>query len=382
MNDWSTENTLDTRKQLIQRATTRLRRRLLEEKLQNVMNQLINFQAHLEIVRVDTSATMSIIANMPEDVTEGSVDRLNRQLDTLEKRLESHTFELSQFNCSQSESSDLMSTSSFSSLSDSTRATSVDESLISDQQKKDKRRSRVKSHKKRYQESVLSSHSEYQPKNDWDCRVLCTDTYDEEEDTTFYDLSGKRSSHGSFCGSVYSKDESPVEFTWRRHYQRPKKGHNNDLLSETTSLTEEESNSNDDEHDKDEYSKTIDIWTLQSHYMQTHLYPHETILEEAMRFMDDVEQDADDGGFSEDLLLLLQNPDLCCRPFSEIESTMHELRQQRQGGSLIQPLHNMMYKATTSALQWTRFLSVLSASVVISIMKGPDDLLHNPPISR
>ncbi|KAG1235092.1 hypothetical protein G6F68_018937 [Rhizopus microsporus] len=57
-------------------------------------------------------------------------------------------------------------------------------------------------------------------------------------------------------------------------------------------------------------------------------------------------------------------------------------QQQRQHGNPIQPVKDMMYKATTSTLKWCKFLSVLSVAVVISIMKGPEDLAHNLPISR
>ncbi|CEG64833.1 hypothetical protein RMATCC62417_01742 [Rhizopus microsporus] len=467
----------ESRKQLIQRATTRLRRRLLEEKLQDIMRQLIHCQAQLETIRVDTSATMTSITNMPEDASEEGVQRMNRQMDVLEKRLESHKFDLDQFfqptsatvtvssetsedmNESSSSPFTALSMSRLSSLSimpsifggssrASTRATSVSSESFTEskqkaqivyqhvhQQKKEKRRKRVKHHKRRYQESVISASltaahmddtfSEQEDQNDWHRRrVLCTadeDDYDEEdEQDPFYDLAGKRSFRaGSFCGSVYCDGQEPrtplpsqggnmAALAWRRRQRRKEFLHRmtDDALSSVSSNLSSLRLSNTPEQrhplvpsgnyyeyypetersfdSQDRHSP--DIWTLQSRYMSTRLYPERNVLDEAMSFLDCVEQTGDDNGFREDLYLLLRNPDLCRRPFSEIESTMHELRQQEQQrqkrSSLIRPVHSMMYKATLSTLQWCRFLSVLSAAVVISLLKGPEDLLHNPPISR
>ncbi|KAG1137530.1 hypothetical protein G6F37_010621 [Rhizopus arrhizus] len=468
INNWSNhpkeDNISESRKQLIQRATTRLRRRLLEEKLQDVMRQLVQLQAQLETVRADTAATISTISNMPEEVTEEGVQKMNRQMDTLEKRLEMHQVELNGFICPHNEPSDIIpderlssftTLSRFSSLSfvssffggASTRATSISSETFEkktgqvsqedNQQKKEKRRRRVKDQRRRYQESVINASSQVDSEkvaeNDWHFRhILCTvgDEDNEEEDNPFYDLSGKRSFRaGSFCGSVYGEEidtstssevGSVSQIAWRRHRILRRKNllnrikNKNDMddnyddddgifsasdisssdrsafypkefsLSNSISFSQDGQSDSAYGDDEDEYSKRRDIWTLQSYYMNTHLYPERNVLDEAMSFLDDVENDADDGGFCEDLYLLLRNPDLCCRPFSEIESAMHELRQQqqRQHGNPIQPVKDMMYKATTSTLKWCKFLSVLSVAVVISIMKGPEDLAHNLPISR
>ncbi|KAI9267875.1 hypothetical protein BY458DRAFT_556236 [Sporodiniella umbellata] len=383
---------LENREQLIQRATTRLRRRLLEEKLQDVMNQLIQFQAHLETVRVETSTTLKTLANIPEEMVYESVYKVNRQMDTLEKRLESHTFELSQFSCSESDassSSDLMSTTS----SYSTGATSVNESFF-DKQEKGRRRSRFKSHKKQYQESILGTQPEHQIQDEWNSRVAYIDAEDGDEaaETTFYDLSGKYSCHGSFCGSVYTEDQSPIPslkyYKRRRHIQIKRKSSNkiDDDMEELASSTSFEDTIDGDSYSQfslaNTYQKQSNVWTVRTLQPPKSSYNRPNVLEEAMKFLDDVEKetDEDDDGFCEDLYLLLQNPDLCCRPYAEIEKTMHELRQQRPIG-YTWPFHGVVYKATASTLRWARFLSILSATVAISIMRGPDDLLWDSPVT-
>lgn len=432
-----------SRRQLIQRATTRLRRRLLEEKLQDVMRHLAHVQARLETVRVDTAATIRTVADMPEEATEEGIQKMNRQMDILEKRLESHKLDLDQFlpyhsqeqqpvdlapTASSSSTLTALSMSRLSSLSivpsffggasrPSTRATSVcSESFKETQlssgdelQKKEKRRKRVKHQKRRYQESVVShSNSAGSEQDDWHRRILCTAGDEEEEDDPFYDLAGKRSFRaGSFCGSVYCETQGPqtplpqgghnrAEFASRRRQRRKEFMHrmssesliqrsddHHHPLSPTRIHFEHQPGLESSSDDDEQCSQSSDILTLQSHYLSTQLYPERNILDEAMSFLDGVEESSgDDGGFREDLYLLLRNPDLCCRPFSEIESTMHELRQQEQNKRRSSNIHDMMYSATLSTLQWCRFLSVLSAAVVISILKGPEDLLHNPPISR
>ncbi|CAO3678386.1 unnamed protein product [Rhizopus stolonifer] len=382
------QDTIDqSRSQLIQRATTRLRRRLLEENLQDLMRQLVHVQASLETIRVDTAATIANVNDMPEDATEEGIQKMNRQMDVLEKRLQSHQFNLVHFIPPSPPSS-------VSFHSPSTRATSVvsdmsdrkETHLPNDQQKRKERRKRVRNQKRRYQESVASYPSEEcsdcTPVDDWHQRVLCTAGDEEEQDDPFYDLAGKRSFRaGSFCGSVYDESQESqtpsqhnlVEFAWRRRQRRKD-------LSRRASIQDDLALSVSQHHPlspiQPEENESRDLWALQLHYINSTLYSERNLLDEAMSFMENVE--GDDGGFREDLYLLLKNPDLCCRPFSEIQTTMHELRQQE--GYLIRPVHSLLYKVTLSTLQWCRFLSVLSAAVVISVLKGPEDLCS--PISR
>jgi hypothetical protein len=118
--------------------------------------------------------------------------------------------------------------------------------------------------------------------------------------------------------------------------------------------------------------------------IESYTYPDRNVLDEAMSFLDGLGDD--DGGFGEDMYLLLHNPDLCCRPLSEIENTMHELKQKQHTsmigllltmmwpGTYMQFFMSVAYSTACTGLEWCRFLSILGAAVVISLLHGPKDL--------
>ncbi|KAI8878257.1 hypothetical protein K501DRAFT_32952 [Backusella circina FSU 941] len=118
--------------------------------------------------------------------------------------------------------------------------------------------------------------------------------------------------------------------------------------------------------------------------IESYTYPDRNVLDEAMSFLDGLGEDGDDGGFGEDMYLLLHNPDLCCRPLSEIQTTMHQLKQGQSlmsllftmlwPGTYIQFFISMAYSTACTSLEWCRFLSILGAAVVISLLHGPKDL--------
>ncbi|KAI7907281.1 uncharacterized protein BX663DRAFT_495410 [Cokeromyces recurvatus] len=101
------------RKDLIQRATNRFRRRQLEQNLENLMNQVVQLQTHLQVLHLDATATRNTIANLSID-DNTSIDedfllstepdhylqsyenncRIGRCMDRLEKRLEDHRLSL------------------------------------------------------------------------------------------------------------------------------------------------------------------------------------------------------------------------------------------------------------------------------------------------
>ncbi|KAF7724467.1 hypothetical protein EC973_000976 [Apophysomyces ossiformis] len=103
------ENDQQFKDELIQRATTRLRRRLLEEGLSDVMRELIRQQSQLEFLRVETAATIDAVTRLEDDFpTEADDDgssttesqraldtkKQNLQLDVLERRLQTHKDQL------------------------------------------------------------------------------------------------------------------------------------------------------------------------------------------------------------------------------------------------------------------------------------------------
>lgn len=476
---WCIENDDDEqrlRQELIQRATTRLRRRMLEQGLQDVMRQVVSLQTQLETLRVDATTTIDTVSNIfDESKTAEGTQRMNRQMDVLERRLESHKFGLSQLQDQQQlqtsvidqptiitseamEKSDsnltAMSMSRLSSLSlmssifgrssaATSRATSVSGGV---------NENLLKKHPQDPFESLSTledddniSQIENIGNSDW--KSASTN----EEDHPFYDLAGKRSfGAGSFCGSVYhDNQEDPItipapcnnsaEIRYRRRQRRQRhkqqleqlqhqsdddsvisddlstfssiSGHsmvkNNEIylhhpLSPTTPPPNCTGSFFDQIQQQPMSNKNdpMQAW-LSSHNNDFNdmewdkaVYPQRNVLDEAMSFLDGLSENGSDGGFREDVYLLLENPDLCCRPLSEIETKMNELRRQETTQPtdfmlkdilwLFKPSawcqlamkysSNLIYNLACSSLQWCRFLSVLAAAVIISVLKGPEDI--------
>ncbi|KAI8078580.1 hypothetical protein BDF21DRAFT_420837 [Thamnidium elegans] len=423
------------RQELIQRATTRLRRRLLEQGLQDVLSQVVSLQTQLESLRLDATTTIDTISNIfdkENDNTSTSSIKMNRQMDVLERRLATHRSSLDQLviptdDTNSSKSSDdlipnsptALTMSRLSSLSlmssffgRSTNGTNSTATSVSDQYS-------LK------QESLMDDDS-------------ISQIEDIHGGDPFYDLSGKRSfKEGSFCGSVYHEQlqqelPAPVtnlsEIRWRRRQRRQRHQKHlenrqyyytddneslvSDDLSSLSSLSHQYDHNtialpchplsttpNIYRHPADNnyfIEKQLNVndltqsWLSCTEFIQqqqqyqsqqdqnTCLYPQRNVLDEAMSFLDGLGENADDGGFGEDMYLLLGNPQLCCRPLSEVETTIQELRQQRKlnyfnPSTWCQLGRNVVYNTTCTSLQWCRFLSVLSAAVVISIMNGPED---------
>ncbi|GAA5803086.1 hypothetical protein HPULCUR_008561 [Helicostylum pulchrum] len=439
------------RQELIQRATTRLRRRLLEQGLQDVLSQVVSLQTQLESLRLDATTTIDTISNIFDkennnDNDDTSSIKMNRQMDVLERRLATHRSSLGQLvvpsttidddddENNSTKSDDLipnsptaLTMSRLSSLSlmssffsRSTNGTNSTATSVSDQYS-------LK------QESLMDDD--------------CISQIENIRGDPFYDLSGKRSfKEGSFCGSVYHEQlqqelPAPVtnlsEIRWRRRQRRQR--HQKHLEKQQYYSDDNESLLSDDlsslssiSHQYDHTTTTTTTTTLPCHPLSTTpniyrhpadnnyfmekqlnvneltqswlsctefiqqqqyrlhqqqgenacLYPQRNVLDEAMSFLDGLGENGDDGGFGEDMYLLLGNPDLCCRPLSEVETTIQELRQQRQlnyfnPSTWCQLGRNVVYNTTCTSLQWCRFLSVLSAAVVISIMKGPEDVVSH-----
>ncbi|OBZ86644.1 hypothetical protein A0J61_05299 [Choanephora cucurbitarum] len=392
------------RQELIQRATSRLRRRVLEQGLQDIMRDIASLQAQLDTLRLEAVTTMDTMANVSEDPkTAEGTQRMNRQMDILEKRLESHKSGLFQL-----QSSNLMAkvTSTQSSTSMSRLSSlSLMPSIFCRSDTTISQATSVSDNKGLMDEDTMSE-------------INCHSSID--DDDPFYDLAGKRSFRaGSFCGSVYHENQQiptvPIQDgnstdirqrrrqRRQRHRQsmerRQREGTDDSVYSEDLSSVSSLGQKEIFHHplspimrpigaDGYLFDNSMESWlSSYSPNMLNQLCPQRNVLDEAMSFLDE----NDDGGFEEDIYLLLQNPDLCSRPLSEIEATMNELRLQERKGSvlrfaiqLLKPTAwyqlglkysgNLVYQMTCYSLQWCRFLSVLSAAVVISIMKGPDDI--------
>lgn len=486
------------RQELIQRATARLRRRLLEQGLQDVMSQVVSLQTQLETLRLDAATTIDTISGLFDDDDEKPVEgsqKMNRQMDVLERRLEAHKAHLQHFAptvkpeqqqqkknqpitepTTKSEPTPLtaLSMSRLSSLSlvssifgrssiasGSSRATSVsDRCYLKEEHCCQENISSLEDDDCISQIENISGLKCYQQQQQQQC-------IEQEEDHPFYDLAGKRSfKAGSFCGSVYhdndqeqqyqlpSQYENTAEIRWRRRQRRQRHQKHLEQQQQQHYFSDNESSTSDNvstfssisgysnvnvhsrhqnnmyhplspvtpppnyladgnyfhqfmQQDSGFYKDLTQPWFTSANFnectqesdwansilQKTNIFPDRNVLDEAMSFLDGLSENGDDGGFGEDMYLLLKNPDLCCKPLSEIQSTIHELRQQEKPKDVsvknylldmvnpiawcqmgIQLSTDAVYKATCSSLQWCRFLSVLAAAVVISILKGPEDI--------
>ncbi|CEP18388.1 hypothetical protein [Parasitella parasitica] len=467
------------REELIQRATARLRRRMLEQGLQDVMQQVVSLQTQLETLRVDAAATIDTVSTIfDESKTAEGTQRMNRQMDVLERRLEAHRIDLSQLQETQQEHkpvnlptrltseamektdsnltamSRLTSRSLMSSIfGRASTATSRATSVSGGVSEKSTKKHQQQQHQDPFESlSTLEddddiSHIESIGNSDWNSSSA------NEEDHPFYDLAGKRSfGAGSFCGSVYhGNQQDPItipapctntaEIRSRRRQRRQR--HKQHLEQLQHSSEDDSSVISDDVSTFSSISglsmlKTNEVYMRHPlspstpppnctgsffdqiqqqpsfndkkesmlEWLSSHgdnyenmdcyygLYPQPNVLQETMSFLDEYGENGSYGGFIQDLYILLQNPDLCCRPFSEVESKMSELRRQdskqltevmlKDVLTLFKPTFwcqlamkhstNLLYNLTCSGLEWSRFLSVLAAAVVISIMKGPEDI--------
>ncbi|KAF7731808.1 hypothetical protein EC973_008323 [Apophysomyces ossiformis] len=79
------------KEQLIQQATNRLRRRLLQEGAADVLSEITRLQTHLEMLRIEAAHTVDKVTEIGED------NNRCESLDELEQRLEKHRAELAQF---------------------------------------------------------------------------------------------------------------------------------------------------------------------------------------------------------------------------------------------------------------------------------------------
>ncbi|CAO3646391.1 unnamed protein product [Mucor fragilis] len=487
------------RQELIQRATARLRRRMLEQGLQDVMRQVVSLQTQLETLRVDATTTIDTVSTIfDESKTAEGTQKMNRQMDVLEKRLESHRMGLVQLQEQQQQQKSVvdqpsttltseameksdsnltaMSMSRLSSLSlmssifgrscSSSAATSRATSVSGGVDQHDHFKKHFQEQQQQQQDPFESlslledddniSQIESIGNSDW--RSASSSVAPAPaEDHPFYDLAGKRSfGAGSFCGSVYhNNQQDPVtvpapcnnsaEIRSRRRQRRQR--HKQQLeqlqhpfeddasvISDDLSSFSSISGLSMDKHNEIYLHHPLSPTTPPPHCtgsffdqiqqypmmnskkdpMQAWLSSHDdglndmewdkaldsqrNVLDDAMSFLDGLSENGSDGGFRQDVYLLLENPDLCCRPLSEIETKMNELRRRDTKQAppsltnfmlkdilwLLKPSawcqlamkysSSLIYNLTCSSLQWCRFLSVLAAAVVISILKGPEDI--------
>lgn len=406
--------------ELIEKATARLRRRLLEERLSDVMRQVIDMQGQLEFLRVDAAATIDAVMKMDDDLEESTSPC---RLDSLERRLHLHQQQLDQLKMiyinkqrqQQQQSSQeeqqqqqlptrpslaSLSTFSLSSVSSlfsecgrrggESKATSVDEqdddcsstvsgmtlAEIQEEQRRFRRRRRVKQHRQKYYQERLT-----------------------EEDPWFYfTTEWRRNKEGN--DDVGNQVEEPVpapdnnNLASAQHHYRPVNIVNTGAIYDDGILSDIGPMSTTTSSMLSGPVGLQDIIT-QRHPLSPIIIPLEyqqeqrNVLDDTLSFLDSLSENADDGGFGEDIDFLLRHPDLCCRPLSEVMTEIrrpppppeawiaayHFLRLCFSPTLLLQCLSNLIYAGGAYCWRWCRFLMILSAATTISLLRGPQDIL-------
>ncbi|KAJ8654957.1 hypothetical protein O0I10_009353 [Lichtheimia ornata] len=357
--------------ELIEKATARLRRRLLEERLSNVMHNVIEMQSQLEFLRVDAAATIDAVAKMDDD--DG-----NQQcrLEALERRLQAHQDQLDQLK-KHSNPATATAAPTTATATDENTTTLCDKPAPTSGFSMSRLSSlSLMSSLFSRSNSSISSHSSYPMEQDRD-----DDDVDDD------------------CCSVASfmtEEQQRTHRIRRMRLQRQQPYYSRSCVREATYDSDEDSDSSCDD-------VLSDIGTLSSasslsrpralyevapafakrlnehrHPLspttpKEYFYEERNVLDDAMSFLDSLSDNADDGGFGEDMDFLLRHPDLCCRPLSEIQGTMTEIQRRESQTTLAQ----WTQAACAQSWKWYKFINVLTAAVMISVLKGPDDMLDD-----
>lgn len=384
-----------SKEDLIEQATARLRRRMLQDQLSNVMQQVIQTQSQLEVLRVETAATIRAVENS---------DDSKCRLDSLERRLVTHQKQLQRLqNASRHVSppglpsfpsfSSTISMSNISSLfsrqtdarkddnSDDNQsiASSVCSSLLDPDEKEKRRlrRERVKNHRQRYeQKRRMHSNDSHCTDVDWNdhvvperpCLVEDEENQDDDEAT---------------CYPTIVPAPAPSAF-------------------EPEMITPSTSSSLSVPHGLDNVSSLRQKFmgdTFGRHPLSpiTPDFPPDNFLEffekppqqrntledGALGFLDRLTDYADDGGLSPETDKTFGYPDniVCYQPRPEPCSlTAYDLAciilsptvMARYG---LQYIASIVGAAFACGWRWCKFLIILFAALMISLINGPQDIL-------
>ncbi|KAI9299549.1 hypothetical protein BJ944DRAFT_274136 [Cunninghamella echinulata] len=404
------------KEQLIEQATTRLRRKQLEEQVKQLM---INNDQVYHYIMIQLQQLKSL-----------PIKEQHYQMDFIEKSI--HDLLL---NHSEKSSSFIQSSfSKFSSYfqqeqpmmvvspSTSTTFTLVDQPMeknhyILDHQKGYQRRIRIKNHH-------LKKRRQQKKKNDLD-----------DNDSIIVDLSSELSSmddddddddgeEGEDNGHSYwtKTDHLPYSLDFNHNNKNnnyylppspPLSPIDDDDHSSTSSLSLStssfitnsiEGDDVDDDLSMDSFyadkkkinrlsqrtvlDDTLDFLDQFNNEQQNELKQHQQQLQSqhngGSMMMEEVNDDGFDEQFFQDMAFLLDHPEICNRPLADITPLLeqHHLEQSHSSNSLSLVNDQQQQPFPTSKLgsiyhtswQWCRFLSVLSAAYMVSLLKGPDDL--------
>ncbi|KAI9318103.1 hypothetical protein BX666DRAFT_1877169 [Dichotomocladium elegans] len=432
------------RDELIEKATARLQRRMLEERLSNVMRDVIQMQSQLEFLRVDASATIDAIVKMDDNEQQAC------RLEAIERRLQTHQDQLDELKkaaamaaASARAAAPSRSMSTMNNATPSSRTAAADPNVTAAPSPTASAfsMSRLSSFSlmsslfSRAGSTTASSSCTSQPDEDDDCCSVASFMTEEQQRTLRMRRARQRQQqqqqqqqkkkkqqtpplppHPSLYPSTTTVGTVPTTIVHSTPVNTKYYFQGNDLNYRDDARYEDYENNNNN------YCCALsDIGTLSSASSMSrpralyevvpafaerflHSLPNSPLsqtgidldkrnaLDDALSFLDSLSENADDGGFGEDMDLLLRHPELCCRSLSEVRGAMAEIRRgsasdkvlvpSKAGGSDVDEKGTAIYQWTSSACayswKWYKFLSILTAAVTISVLKGPDDMLDEP----
>ncbi|KAI9016498.1 hypothetical protein CLU79DRAFT_314363 [Phycomyces nitens] len=433
--------------ELIQRATTRLRRRRLEEDLLDVISSLTSLRTQLESFKLEAEATIDAVSKIEQEdsLVDSNVDRRvsenqkhNQELDVLERRLQAHKLQLDQFKPidqpipahltppvptpsvsrltslsslfsrapSVTSASSVTSESSVTSISDNEDLTSTQECPVSpeeEQQRRHRRRRRVRRVRQQHQERVrldqedtVATELEWKPKY-WPIEK------NEIQDIPHYE---------------------PTMTADNFRSNRPYRQHRSDSISSLSDISISSSSSFSSPRGLDDIDDLCLLYKPSrphhplspassfnlSQHQASYIYPeddmcslgdskpyHQLIFDSQQEYpthkkiLDEIEDIVDndahyDTDLMDDILNILNNPEFSGRSFAEIQDTVVAMRQSsvQLYPSAFSPSSwlehgkkqsiSIANNAVGSSWKWCKFLSILSASVMVSLANGPQDI--------
>ncbi|KAI8339538.1 hypothetical protein BC941DRAFT_511895 [Chlamydoabsidia padenii] len=408
---------------LIQQATARLRRKQLEEQLTSMMDCMAKIQVQSSYLYDQLAGVMKMTQQLKNyDDTE----QQQQQMDLLENHFKLHQTMLHQwFPISvdslipaDDDSQAMATSSSSSSLSDGSMETRKTMVLLEhqwDQLHRLQRRLRIKHHQRQHQYRQRMENSEEVLADFAIANSPPTTTIQHWKNmqsamgmhhlplSTHTMISPPSPTSSSLHLAAATKSMSPSCSYQLTSYQNDDPYYhlysNQDCISYLYDTNEEKY---DDDDGHSESSSSYD--TNRSEYSSIKSTPsssftqpssflcgtpkdsHDTLFDDTMAFLDQMalehnpDNALEDDYFFDDMVFLLDHPELCHQPLADLAPLLEHQRisqanEMKSGDLSSESSPPYIYNLCTSGIQWCRFLSVLTASTMISLLNGPDDLL-------
>ncbi|KAI8888917.1 hypothetical protein K501DRAFT_329539 [Backusella circina FSU 941] len=361
------------KEELIQAATNRLRQRLLEQRFESFMTQVVELQSRLEMMKMDTASSikcMGAIENLSEqqfNIFEKRLDTHKGDLDIFLRRKRTTTTHVMASNDQKSEKSSslsCLSKASFSSLSSMFQSQksslNEDESEYDHLGTKPRLRRRKRQQLKRFND-ISSSSSQ-----------SCTDNSSVWSGSIpeYYPPPPQRETEQD-DSQISNK---PVLFGLKKSTLAEQKSDLDFISVDSTDSVEDLSIHPYKFHV--DYYNTILSSAVSRTSMNLYDQEERNALDDALSFLNDLASDADDGGFGEDIykLLDLRHSFTPCPLTSGSHIPLsHDIPNKKRPNFILSAIESCIY----GSLKWFNFLLVMSIALAITLRRGPSEMSSN-----